>query len=39
MPWRKQGKGYTTKRGGHVRKPKVYEKLKAKGMSKGKSKG
>lgn len=37
MPWKKQGKGYTTKRGGHVKNPAQYEKLKAKGMSKAKA--
>jgi len=37
LPWKKQGKGYTTKRGGNVAKPKVYERLRAKGMSKTKA--
>lgn len=37
MPWRKQGKGYTTKKGGHVRNPAQYEALKGKGMSKKKA--
>ena len=34
MPWRRQGKGYTTKRGGHVAKPKMYEALRKQGKSK-----
>lgn len=37
MPWRKQGKGYTTKPGGHVAKPKMYEALRRKGVSKTKA--
>jgi len=37
MPWRRQGKGYTTKRGGHVAKPSMYEKLRGKGYSKAKA--
>ena len=37
MPWKKQGKGYTTKRGGNVAKPKQYEALRRKGMSKAKA--
>lgn len=37
MPWRKRGKGYTTKRGGHVAKPKQYEALRRKGMSKARA--
>lgn len=37
MPWKKQGKGYTTKKGGHVKSPAKYEKLRAKGMSKSKA--
>jgi hypothetical protein len=37
MPWRRQGKGYTTKRGGHVAKPSMYERLRGKGMSKAKA--
>jgi hypothetical protein len=34
MPWKREGSGYTTKRGGFVRNPGQYEKLRAKGMSK-----
>lgn len=34
MPWRKQGKGYTTKRGGNVAKPSMYEALRRGGKSK-----
>ena len=35
MPWKKQGSGYKVKgRGGHVRKPKLYEALRRKGKSK-----
>jgi hypothetical protein len=34
MPWRRQGKGYTTKRGGNVAKPSMYEALRRQGKSK-----
>jgi hypothetical protein len=34
MPWEKSGSGFTTKRGGHVKNPAQYEKLRGKGMSK-----
>lgn len=37
MPWKKQGKGYTTKSGGHVAKPSMYEALRRKGASKSKA--
>ena len=37
MPWKKQGKGYTTKRGGNVAKPSMYEALRRKGASKTKA--
>jgi hypothetical protein len=34
MPWRRRKSGYTTKRGGFVRRPKQYEALRRKGLSK-----
>jgi hypothetical protein len=35
MPWERQGSGFTTKdRGGYVKNPAQYEKLRSKGMSK-----
>jgi hypothetical protein len=35
MPWKKNRKGgYRTKRGGNVKRPKQYEALRRKGMSK-----
>lgn len=40
MPWKKVKGGYTRKgkkRGGFIKKPKVYEALRKKGMSKGKA--
>lgn len=37
MPWRKRGTGYTTKRGGFIRRPKVYEALRRKGASQAKA--
>jgi hypothetical protein len=38
MPWRRnKGGGYSTKRGGNVAKPSMYEKLRGKGMSKSKA--
>ena len=37
MPWRRQGKGFTTKRGGNIAKPKMYEALRKQGMSKTKA--
>jgi hypothetical protein len=37
MPWRRRGSGYTTKRGGLIRRPKVYEALRRKGASKTKA--
>ena len=37
MPWRRRGRGYTTKRGGFVKKPRVYEALRKKGVSKARA--
>lgn len=38
MPWRKNRRGgYGTKRGGNVKRPKQYEALRRKGMSKKKA--
>ncbi len=34
MPWKKLGKGYTTKEGGFISNPKQYEALRKEGMSK-----
>lgn len=34
MPWRKQGSGYTTKKGGNVANPAQYEALRKQGKSK-----
>lgn len=34
MPWKRKGKGYKTSRGGFVKRPKQYEALRRKGMSK-----
>lgn len=37
MPWKRRKSGYTTKRGGFVRRPKQYEALRRKGMSKSRA--
>lgn len=38
MPWRKnRSGGYRTKNGGNIAKPKIYEALRRKGMSKTKA--
>lgn len=38
MPWRKdKGGGYRTRRGGHIDRPGVYERLRGKGFGKGKA--
>ncbi len=38
MPWRRRkGGGYRTKKGGNVKKPRQYEALRRKGMSKSKA--
>lgn len=34
MPWRRRKGGYTTRRGGHIVKPAMYERLRTKGLSK-----
>jgi hypothetical protein len=37
VPWKRTKGGYTTKRGGFVRRPKLYEKLRRHGMPKKKA--